>query len=98
MAGKCGLVNAANPCRCAKKTRGFMAKGYVNPASLQFSKARWKTIRETAPGRLEDLEEVQDRHHAEVYRGHPLMTVKDEAAFLRRLLDDPRFRQALDLT
>jgi hypothetical protein len=26
---KCGLVNQANPCRCAKKTRGFIQAGHV---------------------------------------------------------------------
>jgi RNA polymerase sigma factor (sigma-70 family) len=26
MSDKCGLVNSANPCRCAKKTRGFMGR------------------------------------------------------------------------
>ena len=37
---KCGLVNAANPCRCAKKTRGFMEAGYVDPHRLEFTKGR----------------------------------------------------------
>src|SRR6267378_6566604 len=31
MNDKCGLVNQANPCRCAKKTRAFIQAGYVNP-------------------------------------------------------------------
>src|SRR6202007_3036897 len=35
---KCGLVNAANPCRCAKKTRSFMQAGYVEPERLVFTK------------------------------------------------------------
>jgi len=29
MNDKCGLVNQANPCRCAKKTLGFIQAGYV---------------------------------------------------------------------
>ena len=31
MNDQCGLVNPANPCRCAKKTRGFIQAGYVDP-------------------------------------------------------------------
>jgi hypothetical protein len=31
MNDKCGLVNKANPCRCAKKTRGFIQEGHVDP-------------------------------------------------------------------
>src|SRR6202048_3935456 len=30
MNDKCGLVNQANPCRCARKTRGFIQAGYRN--------------------------------------------------------------------
>ncbi len=33
---KCGLINAANPCRCHKKTRAFMEAGYVDPENLHF--------------------------------------------------------------
>jgi hypothetical protein len=33
MNDRCGLVNRSNPCRCAKKTRGFMQAGYVDPES-----------------------------------------------------------------
>src|SRR3989441_9276199 len=40
MNDKCGLVNPANPCRCAKKTRGFIEAGYVDPARLLFAGAR----------------------------------------------------------
>ena len=31
MNDQCGLVNGANPCRCAKKTQAFMKAGYVVP-------------------------------------------------------------------
>ena len=31
MNDKCGLVNSANPCRCAKKTRGFIEAGHGAP-------------------------------------------------------------------
>jgi RNA polymerase sigma factor (sigma-70 family) len=36
---KCGLVNEANPCRCAKKTQGFMEAGFVDPQNLLFARA-----------------------------------------------------------
>ncbi len=31
MNNQCGLVNKNNPCRCPKKTRGFIEDGHVNP-------------------------------------------------------------------
>src|SRR5258707_2001587 len=39
MNDKCGLVNQANPCRRAKKTRGFIQAGDVDPAHLMFVRA-----------------------------------------------------------
>lgn len=65
MNDKCGLVNAANPCRCAKKTRGFMKAGYVDPNRLQFTKGRLASIGDIAPHRLEELESL-DRKRAEL--------------------------------
>lgn len=31
MQKKCGLINQANPCRCARKTRSFVERGYLAP-------------------------------------------------------------------
>ena len=49
MNDKCGLVNQANPCRCAKKTRGFIQAGYVDPKNLLFVRERIGEVREAAP-------------------------------------------------
>ena len=36
MNNQCGLVNTNNPCRCPKKTRGFIEEGHVDPHDLLF--------------------------------------------------------------
>lgn len=91
MNDECGLVNASNPCRCAKKTRGFIARGWVDPENLQFVGPRLVQIRSVARDRVHELDEL-DRRHAEVFRDQPFATATDEAATVRRLLDDPRAR------
>src|SRR5919106_4182400 len=48
MNDKCGLVNQANPCRCAKKTRGFIRNGWLDANHLQFSNDRIAAVREVA--------------------------------------------------
>lgn len=45
---KCGLVNPANPCRCARKTAGFVRAGYVDPARRQFTLAFRRRVAEVA--------------------------------------------------
>lgn len=68
---KCGLVNAANPCRCSKKAGAFMRQGWLDPQRRQFTQARIASVREAAPARLDELDEIQ-RAHAEIYRDAPL--------------------------
>lgn len=86
MNGKCGLVNAENPCRCARKTRGFIDKGYVDPGNLQFASERLVQIRSVSAGRVRELE-AMEQAHAELFRDHPVLTPPDEVAWIRRLVD-----------
>ncbi len=71
MHDKCGLVNAANPCRCTKKAGAFMRNGWLDPHRRQFTPGRLASAREVAPARLEELQAAQ-RAYAEVYRDTPL--------------------------
>jgi RNA polymerase sigma factor (sigma-70 family) len=90
MNDKCGLVNTANPCRCAKKTRSYIQAGYVDPDRLEFTKGRLATINEIAPHRLNELQEL-DRKHAELFRDHGFLAPPDLAAKLRELISRSGF-------
>jgi len=85
MNDKCGLVNQANPCRCAKKTRGFIQAGYVDPENLLFVGERIGEVREAVPKVHEALSTL-DEKCAEIFRGHPFYKAPDLAPMLRRLL------------
>ena len=93
MNDRCGLVNRANPCRCAKKTRGFIQAGYVDPEKLLFARARIEQIREVARTRAADLTTL-DAQYAEVFRRHPFHPSRDLVPSLRQLLAGPEFRRA----
>jgi RNA polymerase sigma factor (sigma-70 family) len=82
---KCGLVNVANPCRCAKKTRGFMQAGYVDPDRMEFTRGRLASVEEVAPHRLNELATL-DRKHAELFRDHAFLAAPDLASRLRDLI------------
>jgi RNA polymerase sigma factor (sigma-70 family) len=91
MADKCGLVNRANPCRCAKKTRGFIEAGYVDPANLLFAKARVQQVREVVRARSDTLATLDDQY-ADVFRQHPFHESPDLVPALRRLIESPDLR------
>ena len=82
---KCGLVNASNPCRCAKKTRSFMQAGYVDPERMEFTRGRLASVSDVAPHRLHELETL-DRKHAELFRDHGFLAAPDLATRLRELI------------
>jgi RNA polymerase sigma factor (sigma-70 family) len=95
MNDKCGLVNRANPCRCAKKTRGFIQAGYVDPQNLLFARERIRQVREGLPHTYAAISTLDD--HAHIYREHPFYDPPDVVQALRRLIDSAEFRRATDL-
>jgi RNA polymerase sigma factor (sigma-70 family) len=96
MNDKCGLVNRANPCRCDKKTRGFMQAGWVDPANMLFARERIQQVREVVPTTSEALTTL-DQQYGEIYRQHPFYESPDFAQALRRLLESSDFTRATDL-
>jgi RNA polymerase sigma factor (sigma-70 family) len=96
MQNKCGLVNTANPCRCAKKTRGFIAAGHIDPNNLRFARERVTHVRDVAT-RVSDEITGLDAAYAEVYRDHPFQNSPDFVAALKELMSRPEFRSTLEL-
>jgi RNA polymerase sigma factor (sigma-70 family) len=97
MNDKCGLVNSANPCRCAKKTRGFMEAGYIDATNLVFARARVTQVRDVVAATAPAVATL-DEQCARIYREHPFYEPPDIAHALRRLIDSSDFRRAADLS
>jgi RNA polymerase sigma factor (sigma-70 family) len=96
MRGQCGLIDQANPCRCAKKTRVFMKVGYVDPHKLLFAGSRLEAVREVAKARSEAIDAL-DAAYAEIHRDHPFQRSPDFRAALRELLSGEDLKRTLDL-
>ena len=92
---KCGLVNTANPCRCARKTRAFIKAGFVDPAKLLFASAHVTRVRELAPKVHEDVNTL-DAAYAAVHRDHPFQAPPALAGAIRALLQQPGAESILD--
>ena len=97
MNDKCGLVNQANPCRCAKKTRGFIQAGHVDPNNLLFVRERICNVREAAPKTYQTIKTLDDKC-AEIYRGHPFHTPPDLVQMVRKLVASPDLKRSTDLS
>jgi RNA polymerase sigma factor (sigma-70 family) len=94
---QCGLVNTDNPCRCPKKTRGFIAEGHVDPENLLFVPQHVQRVRDVAPETVRQIEDAVERKHAAIYRDHPFLQPSDQIHWLRQILNRPEIRTALRL-
>ncbi len=96
MQDKCGLVNTANPCRCAKKTRGFIAAGHIDPNNLRFAREHVTHVRDVAERVSTEITGLNEAY-ADIYRDHPFQNSPDFVATLRELMNRPEFRSTLEL-
>jgi hypothetical protein len=97
MNNQCGLVNKNNPCRCPKKTKGFIEHGHVDPEHLAFVPQHVERIRDVAAETVRDIEDVLEGEYAALYRDHPFLQPAEQTHWLRRLLDRQEVRTALHL-
>jgi len=97
MNGQCGLVNPSNPCRCHRKTQGFIQDGHVDPNRLLFVPEHAQKISEAAAETVREIEDAAERQQAAIYRDHPFLEPPDYVNWLRKTLDRPEVRTALRL-
>jgi RNA polymerase sigma factor (sigma-70 family) len=97
MNNQCGLVNKENPCRCPKKTRGFIEQGHVDPHRLLFVSQHVSRVRDIAPETVREIEDVVEQQHADIFRDHPFLQPADQVGWLRRMLEGEDLRGALRL-
>ncbi|MCE3008723.1 MAG: RNA polymerase sigma factor [Bacteroidetes bacterium] len=57
---KCGLVNPDNPCRCQRKTKGFIQAGWVDPGQMKFNLPHQQSILQSLEARQKQLEEAME--------------------------------------
>ena len=97
MNDKCGLVNQANPCRCAKKTRGFIQAGHVDPDNLLFNREHICKVQEAAPQAYQTIQRL-DVKCAQIYREHPFYKPPDLSSMVRRLVESPTLKRVTELS
>jgi len=98
MNDRCGLVNANNPCRCPKKTKGFIDAGHVDPHHLRFVPQHLQRIKDAAADTAREIEGVVESRYAAIYRDHPFLQPKDQVQWLRQILARKDVRAALHLS
>jgi len=68
---RCGLVNKSNPCRCAKKTKGYIEAGFVDPGNLKFTSGHRKKIFELSNREAASISNTIEDLHKNIFQDHP---------------------------
>ena len=69
---RCGLVNEANPCRCQKKTAGYIKLGLVDPARLVFNTDYVVRVEALTRNRATEAMATMEALHERWFTNHPL--------------------------
>ncbi|MDO8778589.1 MAG: RNA polymerase sigma factor [Burkholderiaceae bacterium] len=97
MQDRCGLVNPRNPCRCARKTRGFVRDGVVDPTQLVFARAHVIRVKDISARGHKEFDGLVDDTNTALYRDHPFVDAPDLVSGLRQTLAGDSFQSLLHL-
>lgn len=81
---RCGLVNKSNPCRCARKTKGYIEAGFVDPGNLIFNTRHKQKIYELSKEMAASISNAVEDLYKNIFREHPLM----EPVTTKKLIDE----------
>lgn len=76
---KCGLVNTDNPCRCPKKTKGFVERGFVNPDRMKWNSNFRQRISDLSEAEAKNMEVEYEKIYADLYKDHPFKETVDQS-------------------
>lgn len=96
MNNRCGLINKANPCRCAKKTKAFIDAGFVNPNNLKFNTNYKKRIEEISQKQAIPLVNTMEDLHRNIFRQDPFQELPTSSRIVDEVLNNNMIKQILN--
>lgn len=97
MHNRCGLVNTENPCRCPKKTKGFIERGVVDKDGTKWRKDYKAGIFELSASQADEVLNERDRLYARLFKEHPFQKHHRSSDVLGAILSNKTIAENLDL-
>jgi RNA polymerase sigma factor (sigma-70 family) len=85
---RCGLVNKSNPCRCSKKTKGFIEAGIVDPDNLMFNTRYKKRIYELSEENAMKITNTIEDLNKKIFQSHPLQEPRTTSKIVDEVLNN----------
>ena len=96
MDNKCGLINKNNPCRCARKTAGFIKMGFVDPVHLHFQKNTITSINKAIDQKLDTYENQVMQQYRALFQEHPFLQSPEKLTSIKRLLSSKAIKETFN--
>ncbi len=88
MHNKCGLVNTENPCRCPKKTKGFIANGWIQQGEMKWHSDYQQKIVDFSERKLEKTLLTVDEIYARLYKEHPFKISQNTKNIVEKIINN----------
>ena len=97
MNNRCGLVNKDNPCRCSKKTRGYIKAGKVDPHNLQFNTRYKSKISDLSAKNAVEITETVEELNRKVFKDHPMQEPVQATKIINEIFSNQLLKWVIDL-
>ncbi len=96
MNDRCGLVNTENPCRCPKKTKGFIEKGWVSE-DLKWNSDYKKKVYELSEAKVDDVLLERDHIYKKIHQNIPFKNHDKSVKTLEAILQSSIINKTFNL-
>ncbi len=94
---KCGLILESNPCRCPKKTKGFIDAGWVNAEDLKFNNHFTEKIVKFVEGNKNQCDSLLEEKYGSLFKDHPFYDKSTVKGKLIEFENDPEVRKSFSV-
>lgn len=94
---KCGLMKPDNPCRCFKKTKGFMNEGKIDAETQTFKPEYRQSILSVTVAKNEELDSLIEGKYLQFFTSQVYTDTKAGDQLIESLLFDPQIKQLFHL-
>ncbi|NJM52625.1 MAG: RNA polymerase sigma factor [Blastocatellia bacterium] len=97
MNNRCGLINKENPCRCPKKTKGFISNGWVNPDNLKWHSNYQHKINQFSVKKIDEALLTIDDLYARLYHDHPFKIPQKTQSVVQEIIENDKLQNIFGL-
>ncbi|MEL6251223.1 MAG: RNA polymerase sigma factor [Bacteroidota bacterium] len=94
---KCGLLNLNNPCRCPKKTKGFIQAGWVQPKKLQFHADFLHKLSDLSLEKANACDNLIEEKYGALFKDSPYYDLDKSEEMIAGLTKDKELKEIFDL-